>query len=85
MPQSTVITERALVYLHPGEDITDLSSKAGKIFQDLLATISKQPGFVAGHWGRRLGEENMAEHIVGIKEAPSFIPPESYQQWLPHQ
>ncbi|MCJ1224505.1 hypothetical protein MMC12_001150 [Toensbergia leucococca] len=63
MPHSGPITERALVYLHPGEDITDKSSRAGKVWQDLLATISKQPGYVGCHWGRRLGDQNMAEHI----------------------
>ena len=74
MSQSTAITERALVYLHPDDDVTDSSSKAGKIFEDLLATISKQQGFVAGHWGRRLGDENIAEHIVGTKEScPLFL------------
>ena len=71
MSQPTAITERALVYLHPDDDITDSSSKAGKIFENLLATISNQQGFVAGHWGRRLGDENIAEHIVGTREALS--------------
>ena len=73
MPQSGRITERALVYLTPdvkGPDVFDASTKAGKIFKNLLATISSQPGFVSGHWGFRHGVENIAEHIVGIEKCP---------------
>lgn len=63
---STVITERAVLLLNPSADVEDPSSEAGKIFTNLLATIAAQPGFVSGHWGRRVGiDKNDVEHIVG--------------------
>ena len=63
---STVITERAVHLLNPDADVEDPSSEAGKIMANLLETVAAQPGFVSGHWGRRVGiETNDVEHIVG--------------------
>ena len=63
---STVITERAVLLLNPDADVEDPSSEAGKIMANLLETVAAQPGFVSGHWGRRVGiETNDVEHIVG--------------------
>ena len=64
---STVITERAVLLLNASADIEDSSSEAGKIFTNLLATVAAQPGFISGHWGRRVCiDKNDVEHIVGM-------------------
>ena len=72
MSTTQPVTERALLYIHPGEDITDSLSRAGIKWRRLLDSISQQPGFVAGYWGRRKEDETIAEHIVGNNARPDF-------------
>lgn len=71
---ATPATELAALPLKPEVTIEDPSSEAGKIWNEALETVAKQPGWQRSCWGRQLEDKNTLHWYLGDKFFPtSFL------------
>ena len=71
MPPPT--TEIAHLPLLPGIDLHNESSDAGKIWQEALATIAAQDGYLRASWGVQEEAKDTLVLLIGTPSIPRLI------------